>query len=337
MRSINFCFPSIVALFTFSSIIWFGGELNLSQCIETLAYINIVRFPLLLIPIAASNLFQARVSLARINKFLSLPESPNVLLEDKKAASETLDDKHNEIVYRLNNASFSFLELVTPDNDAEQVEHTIRGLTFTIRSGSFVGIVGEVGAGKTCLVKGLLGELRPPTNTFTKSSNIRTAYCDQTPVIFNSTVRAKVLFGLPMEEPLYFECIDSSCLQEDIDSFVDNDLTEIGEHGVNLSGGQRADSPLLGVYIMQSINILMKNFRRVAIFDDPLSAVDVDVAHKMFTKGLLNQGKGLTRILVVSSHMHLLEKADMIISMSKNGQMKDSALLRRFFVGSRKQ
>ena len=78
LRSINFCFPSIVALFTFSSIIWFGGELNLSQCIETLAYINIVRFPLLLIPIAASNLFQARVSLARINKFLSLPESPNV-------------------------------------------------------------------------------------------------------------------------------------------------------------------------------------------------------------------------------------------------------------------
>ena len=91
--------------------------------------------------------------MARINKFLSLPESPNVLLEDKKDPSETVDDKNNEIVYRLNNASFSFHELVTSDNDAEQVEHTILCLTFTIRSGSFVGIVGEVGAGKTCLVK----------------------------------------------------------------------------------------------------------------------------------------------------------------------------------------
>ena len=196
-----------------------------------------------------------------------------------------------------------------------------------------MGIVGEVGAGKTCLVKALLGELRPPTNTaFTKSSNIRTAYCDQTPVIFNSTVRANVLFGLPMDEPLYFECIDSSCLQEDIDSFVDNDLTEIGEHGVNLSGGQRARLAFTGCLYHAKYNDPHENrtIHHVAIFDDPLSAVDVDVAHKCI-RGLLDQGKDLTRILVVSSHMHLLEKADMIISLSKNGQMKDSGTFKEIF------
>ena len=136
-----------------------------------------------------------------------------------------------------------------------------------------------------------------------------------------------------MDEPLYFECIHSSCLQEDINSFADNDLTEIGEHGVNLSGGQRARLAFARCLYHAKYNDLHENrtIHRVAIFDDPLSAVDVDVAHKMFTRGLLDQGKGLTRILVVSSHMHLLEKADMIISLSKNGQMKDSGTFKEIF------
>merc|ERR1712054_670233 len=64
------------------------------------------------------------------------------------------------------------------------------------------------------------------------------------------------------------------------------------------------------------------NGNNVAIFDDPLSAVDVDVAYKMFNKGLLNHLKGFTRILIVSSHVQLLEHTDMIIVLSQNGELE---------------
>ena len=76
-------------------------------------------------------------------------------------------------------------------------------------------------------------------------------------------------------------------LTEDIDSFADNDpQAEIGEHGVNLSGGQRARLAFARCLYHAKYNDPHENrtIHRVAIFDDPLSAVDVDVAHKMFAK-----------------------------------------------------
>ena len=90
-----------------------------------------------------------------------------------------------------------------------------------------------------------------------------------------------VLFGLTMNQSLYFECIDASCLSEDIRLLVDNDLTEIGEHGVNLSGGQRARVAFARCLYHSKYNYKndVDNGNNVAIFDDPLSAVDVDVAY----------------------------------------------------------
>ena len=336
LRCVNFCFPSIVALFTFSSIIWFGGELGLPQCIETLAYINIVRFPLLIIPMAASNFFQARVSLSRINAFLNLPESPNCFLlkdvekekdlglkKEEMDISKQSNENNEQAIFDLKNASFSFHELSS--SNQKNLKYTIKKLSFQIKKGAFVGIVGGVGAGKTCLIKGLLGELKCyPNSAIKKSSNMHTSYVGQKPFIFNSTLRSNILFGLPMNQSLYFECIDASCLSEDIRLLVDNDLTEIGEHGVNLSGGQRARVAFARCLYHSKYNYKndVDNGNNVAIFDDPLSAVDVDVAYKMFNKGLLNHLKGFTRILIVSSHVQLLEHTDMIIVLSQNGELE---------------
>ena len=131
-----------------------------------------------------------------------------------------------------------------------------------------------MGAGKTCLIKGLLGELNCyPRNAFIKSPYIRTAYNSQNPIIFNATLRSNILFGLSMNEELYFQCIESSCLKEDISRLADNDLTEIGEHGVNLSGGQRARLAFARCLYHSKYKHNDKRVDRVAIFDDPLSAV----------------------------------------------------------------
>jgi ABC-type multidrug transport system fused ATPase/permease subunit len=66
------------------------------------------------------------------------------------------------------------------------------------------------------------------------------AYAAQSPWILNSTLRENILFGLPMDKERY-EAVLSACqLTHDLSLLDNGDLTEIGERGINLSGGQKA-------------------------------------------------------------------------------------------------
>ena len=62
----------------------------------------------------------------------------------------------------------------------------------------------------------------------------------QVPWIQNTTLRMNVLFGLPLDKDIYADVLDSAALQTDLDALLDGDLTDIGERGINLSGGQKA-------------------------------------------------------------------------------------------------
>jgi ABC-type multidrug transport system fused ATPase/permease subunit len=64
-------------------------------------------------------------------------------------------------------------------------------------------------------------------------------YVPQQPWIINGTVEENVLFGLKKDEAWYQKAIEVSCLNPDLDLLPLRDKTEIGERGVNLSGGQR--------------------------------------------------------------------------------------------------
>ena len=118
-----------------------------------------------------------------------------------------------------------------------------------------------VGSGKTSLLCGLLGDL------LLQSGSVRmrkccTAYHAQQPWILNSNVRDNILFGLPYDEERFKKSVDASCLQADIDILPNGVETEIGEKGINLSGGQKArvsfaravyrnaDIYLLGIYVV---------------------------------------------------------------------------------------
>lgn len=81
------------------------------------------------------------------------------------------------------------------------------------------------------------------------------------------------------------------------------DLTEIGEKGINLSGGQKARIGLArAVY----------SNRDIMLMDDPISALDADVKKKIFKKVFMNNMKGKTRVLVTHS-VDFLHLADSII------------------------
>ena len=133
------------------------------------------------------------------------------------------------------------------------------------------------------------------------------SYIQQDPWIQNKSVRENILFGNKYDENKYNKIINIVELENDLLSFPDGDLTEIGEKGVNISGGQKARISLARALYSDKDIILM---------DDPLLSVDSDMKKTIFENAFIKELKGKTRVLVT----HLIEyweKADRIIIMEK--------------------
>ena len=87
------------------------------------------------------------------------------------------------------------------------------------------------------------------------------------------TIRDNIQFGLPLDEDKYNRTIDICQLESDLEILEGGDLTEIGEKGINLSGGQKARISLARAVYANNDIILM---------DDPISALDSHVKYKIF-------------------------------------------------------
>ena len=81
----------------------------------------------------------------------------------------------------------------------------------------------------------------------------------------NASIRDNILFGSPYIEKRYKETLKACALDNDLSILEDGDMTEIGEKGITLSGGQKARVALARAVYSRAKNVLM---------DDVLSAVD---------------------------------------------------------------
>ncbi|KIO14752.1 hypothetical protein M404DRAFT_119962 [Pisolithus tinctorius Marx 270] len=189
----------------------------------------------------------------------------------------------------------------------------VRGITLNIPRGQLVAIVGPVGSGKSSLLQGIIGEMRKVSGHVSFGGRI--AYCPQTAWIQNATLRENVLFGQFFDEEKYWRVIESACLLPDLQLLPDGDLTEIGEKGINLSGGQK-----------QRVNIARALYHdpEIAIFDDPLSAVDAHVGKSLFEDIFVGslRSRGITIVLVTHA-IHFLPQVDYIYTIS-NGAIVES-------------
>ena len=171
---------------------------------------------------------------------------------------------------------------------------TLCGITLTVRKGEMLAITGAVGSGKSSLLTAILREL--PLRTGALSIQGKVAYVPQIPWVFSGTVRENILFGLPFLEERFQRVVHVCGLAKDLSDFTRGDLTEIGQRGASLSGGQKARVGLArAVYSNADIYLL----------DDPLSAVDTKVGRQLFHSCILGELSGRIRLLATHQLQYL--------------------------------
>lgn len=122
----------------------------------------------------------------------------------------------------------------------------------------------------------------------------------QVPWIMNKTIRDNILFGKELHKEKYNETLNICQLGPDLEILKGGDLTQIGEKGINLSGGQKARVSLARAVYANCDIVLM---------DDPVSALDANVKKRVFEEVFMRKMKGKTRILVTHA-VDFLEHVD---------------------------
>ncbi|KAI5122830.1 hypothetical protein M0805_003125 [Coniferiporia weirii] len=187
---------------------------------------------------------------------------------------------------------------------ADEKPFALTGLELRVPKGAFVAIVGRVGSGKSSLLQSLVGEMRKTDGDVVFGGSV--AYVPQQPWIMNVTLRENILFGRDDDDEKFEEVVHACSLQHDIEMLPNGDQTEIGEKGINLSGGQKARVSLARAAYSDS---------EIVLLDDPLSAVDAHVGKAILEDCLLSGPLASKTRVLVTHALHVLARTDYIYMM----------------------
>ncbi|ETM47020.1 hypothetical protein L914_08197, partial [Phytophthora nicotianae] len=323
-----FLTPSFVSGVTLGIYVLIHHTITVVEAFTLVAMVNICRTALNQLPQAVAGISKAKISYARLDAFLAsaeidtqpffLPEGSTPTAKSPLLAS-TNDVYGSSIGHgriSIRNANFEWpttsqTEVVVAATESEDTQSNINsgfkleGINLEIERGSLVMIVGKVGSGKSSLLSALLGEMSRTSGVLEIGG--RVAYVSQDTWIRNATLRDNILFEQDYDAERYEQILDASQLAMDLMALPNGDSTEIGERGINLSGGQKARVAIARAMYRTGTDVL--------ILDDPLSAVDPHVAHAIFDKCIVGMAGDQTRLLVLNSHYDLLAHADQIVVM----------------------
>ncbi|KAL7753538.1 hypothetical protein RI367_001313 [Sorochytrium milnesiophthora] len=314
--------PSIATILVFILYAVTVGKLTPPIVTVGLSLLNLVRMPLWQFPQALAYGLDAWVSSQRITGLLTAEElqSQPEFVQDASAA---IAINHADLVWETEptapapgKPAVKAGDNGANDEDSANVsehhaDYRLNGVNLTIPKGKLVAIVGKVGSGKSSLLNGIVGEMKRVTGSVVLNGTL--GYCPQVPWIQNATVRENVLFGLPYNSERYANAIRLSALQRDFELLPDGDKTEIGEKGINLSGGQKA-----------RINLARSLYAQpdIYLFDDVLSAVDAHVGAFIFNECIRKSLRGKTCVLVTHA-LSYVSQCDIVVFM-QNGVIAET-------------
>ncbi|MDG1347807.1 MAG: ABC transporter ATP-binding protein, partial [Crocinitomicaceae bacterium] len=298
--------PTIILLIGLSTIlaIYLGGlmtykgELSLGEILAFIIFVNMLTWPFASVGWVTSIIQRASASQERINEFLQ--ENPEIV-------NENSDDFTFQGKIEFKNVSYTY-----PNSGIKALDN----VSFIVKKGETLGIVGSTGSGKTTILNLLMRQFDPDTgNIFVDGIDLKEVNLDalrnqsavipQEVFLFSDTIANNIKFGstdLKINREAIEESTKKSHVHHNIIDFPDSFDTLLGERGVNLSGGQK-----------QRVSIARALLRnpKLLLMDDCFSAVDTETEEIILSN--LAKEIGNKTAIIVSHRISSLRNADAII------------------------
>ncbi|KAK5578522.1 hypothetical protein RB653_008194 [Dictyostelium firmibasis] len=334
---------TLVLVATFATYSLTGNTMSLDVTFTAMTIFANLKLPLIYLPDDIYKVLGLIPSMKRIEGFLKSSESlkyktnnnNNNNSNNKNFQQTSNQDNENDNII-VENCTFQWNEPENnlfefnngededEDEDGEEEEeeeeenkknenfnYQLNNINLIAPKGKLTMICGVVGSGKTSLVCGLIGEVYKLNGNISGVPN-NVSFTSQQPFLLSASLRENILFGKEFNLDRYKKVIESTALTKDIINLAGLDLTEIGERGINLSGGQKQRISLARALYADSDCVIL---------DEPLSAVDPEVASHLFDHCIQGElMKNKTRILV-THQLQFIPYADHIIVLDSNGQL----------------
>lgn len=288
----------ICVILGYGGYLVYCGRFDAGRLVEYIVYFDSIIWPVMAVSMLIEKTSRGKASLHRIGELLEA----EITVKDRADVAD-LKDMKGEIEFR--HLSFRY-----PDGESD----ALRDVSFTIRAGESVGVVGRTGSGKTILVDLILRTYNVPEGTlFIDGHDVNTvsirslregcAYVPQDNFLFSDTIENNISFALDeTDDALVEHAARLSDVHDDIMNFTAGYRTVLGERGVTVSGGQKQRISIARAVLKDSA---------ILILDDSVSAVDMKT-EKIILKNLLEERKGKTTILI-AHRISTVEHMDKII------------------------
>ena len=276
----------------------YKGSFTAGQLMEFIGYFNAVIWPIMAVSELIDMTSRGKASLNRIGELLDA----KINVKDRENVTD-LESIRGDIEFR--DLSFQY-----PDGEFD----ALRNISFTIKAGENVGLVGKTGSGKTTLVDLILRTYNVPDGTLfidghdvndisIRSLRAGCAYVPQDNFLFSDTIENNIAFGV---NKLDAQAVENAARLADVHSNIKEFQlgygTVLGERGVTVSGGQK-----------QRISIaraLMKD-APILILDDSVSAVDTKTETTILSN--LRQTRAGKTTILIAHRISTIEKMDKIL------------------------
>ena len=169
-------------------------------------------------------------------------------------------------------------------------------------------IIGDTGSGKSFLIKQIYNDYKNSKN----NNNLYLIYNGQDSFILNDTIQSNIFFMKEkntINNNIYLEILKNSCLEYDLSLMEKGDLTQAGEAGNQLSGGQKKRI-CISRALLEAKNNKLKE--QILFFDEPTYSLDPETLINVWNKCFIDYLKNTTRI-IATNNLDLLKYGNKII------------------------
>ena len=288
----------LLAVMVYGTVLCVNGEITVGTFIAFNSYTAMLMWPIRSLGRTIANMSKAGISIDRLRYIM------NAECEEDHGTVTDIN-MHGDIVF--DHVSYQY------ENGSKDI---LQDVSFTVKGGTTIGILGGTGSGKSTLMYLLdrLYELPRGNGTITIDGvdirDIPLSYLRenigmvlQEPYLFSRTLEENIaIAGRNADHSDVLRASAAAALVHAVSHFKDGYQTFVGERGVTLSGGQKQRTAIA--------QMLVRN-APIMIFDDSLSAVDAETDAKI--RNALKQSTGDSTVILIAHRITTLMNADLIV------------------------